>query len=129
MKLKLLFIMTGLKITAVQRTMSSLIVDLTGLTPVWPVILTGHLWIRRFYNIFHKLSLNVFCSVYNAVVTSCFFGFFFFCCFAQKKNAAINFMSSCLNETQQSETATNCWSDATMQQVVLCFLLVLKSIE
>ena len=37
-------------------------------------------------------------------------------------------MLSRRNETQQSETATSCWSDATMQQVVLCFLLVLKSI-
>ena len=69
----------GLKITAGQRTMSGLIVDLTGQTLVWPVILTGHLWIRTFYNIFHKLSLNAFCSVYNAIVTSFFFGFFFRC--------------------------------------------------
>ena len=56
--------------------MSGLIVDLTGQTLVWPVILTGHLWIRTFYNIFHKLSLSAFCSVYNAVVTSFLFGFF-----------------------------------------------------
>ena len=122
----------GLKITAGQRTMSGLIVDLTGQTLVWPVILTGHLWIRTFYNIFHKLSLNAFCSVYNAIVTSFLFGFFFslLCVkgFKEKKDTAINFMSSCRNETQQSETTTNCWSDATMQQVVLCFLLVLKSI-
>ena len=46
----------------------------------------------------------------------------------EKKNAAINFLSSCRNETQQSETTTNCWSDAMMQQVLLCFLLVLKSV-
>ena len=99
----------GLKITAGQRTMSSLIVDLTGQTLAWPVILTGHFWIRRFYNIFHKLSLNAFCSVYNAVVTSFFFGFFFLLLctkgFKGKEIAAINFMSSC-NETQQSETTT-----------------------
>ena len=69
---------TVLKITAGQRTMSGLIVDLTGQTLVWPVILTGHLWIRTFYNIFHKLSLNAFFSVYNIVVTSFLFGFFFF---------------------------------------------------
>ena len=69
---------SGLKITAGQRTMSGLIVDLTGQTLVWPVILTGHLWIQTFYNIFHKLSLNAFCSVYNAVVTSFLFGFFSF---------------------------------------------------
>ena len=34
----------GLKITAGQRTMSGLIVGLTGQTLVWPVILTGHFW-------------------------------------------------------------------------------------
>ena len=118
-----------LKITTGQRTMSGLIVDLTGQTLVWPVILTGHLWIRTFYNIFHKLSLNAFCSVYNAIVTSFLFGFFFslLCVkgFKEEKDTAINFMSSCRNETQQSETTTNCWSDATMEQVVM---LVLKSI-
>ena len=31
----------GLEITAGQRTMSGLIVDLTGQTFVWPVMLTG----------------------------------------------------------------------------------------
>ena len=41
---------TGLKITAGQRTMSSLIVGLTGQTLVWPVI-------------FGCLSLNAFCSI------------------------------------------------------------------
>ena len=50
-------------ITAGQRTMSGLIVDLTGQTLVWLVILTGHFWIRTFYNIFLKLSLNAFCSI------------------------------------------------------------------
>ena len=44
---------TGLKITASQRTMSSLIVDLMGQTLVLPVILTSHFWMRTFYNIFH----------------------------------------------------------------------------
>ena len=44
---------TGLKITAGQRTMIGLIVGLTGQTLVWPVILTGHFWMRTFYNIFH----------------------------------------------------------------------------
>ena len=39
----------GLKITAGQRTMSSLITDLTGQTLILPVILTGHFWIRIFY--------------------------------------------------------------------------------
>ena len=43
--------------------------------------------------------------------------------FKEKKDAAINFMSLYGNETQQSETTTNCWSDATMQQVVM---LVIK---
>ena len=40
----------GLKITAGQRTMSGLIVGLTGQTLVWPVI-------------FGCLSLNAFCSI------------------------------------------------------------------
>ena len=34
-------IKSGLEITAGQRTMSGLIVDLTGQTFVWPVMLTG----------------------------------------------------------------------------------------
>ena len=38
----------GLKITAGQRTMSSLIVDLTGQTLILPVILTDHFWMRTF---------------------------------------------------------------------------------
>ena len=41
---------TGLKITGGQRTMSGLIVGLTGQTLVWPVI-------------FACLSLNAFCSI------------------------------------------------------------------
>ena len=44
---------TGLKITTGQRTMSGLIVRLTGQTLVFPVILTGHFWMRTFYYIFH----------------------------------------------------------------------------
>ena len=44
---------TGLKITAGQRTMSGLIVGLTGQTLVLPVILTGHYWMLTLYNIFH----------------------------------------------------------------------------
>ena len=44
---------SGLKITAGQRTMSGLIVGLTGQTLVLLVILTGHVWMRTFYNIFH----------------------------------------------------------------------------
>ena len=38
----------GLKITAGQWTMSSLIVDLTGQTLILPVILTGHFWKQTF---------------------------------------------------------------------------------
>ena len=38
-------LVAGLQIMAGQRTMSGLIVDLTGQTPVLPVILTGHFWI------------------------------------------------------------------------------------
>ena len=45
-----MMMITGLKITAGQRTMSSLIVGLTGQTFVWPVI-------------FGCLSLNAFCSI------------------------------------------------------------------
>ena len=37
----LAFAHAGLEITAGQRTMSGLIVDLTGQTFVWPVMLTG----------------------------------------------------------------------------------------
>ena len=39
-----IFWKSGLKITAGQRTMSGLIMGLTGQTLVWPVILTGHFW-------------------------------------------------------------------------------------
>ena len=39
----------GLQITAGQQTMSGLIADLTGQTPVLPVILTGHFWIETLY--------------------------------------------------------------------------------
>ena len=38
MKIGLLSILTGLKVTAGQRTMSGLIVDLTGQTLILPVI-------------------------------------------------------------------------------------------
>ena len=47
---------TGLKIMAGQQTMSGLIVDLTGQTLVLLVILTGHFWMRTFYNIFHIVA-------------------------------------------------------------------------
>ena len=45
----------GLKITAGQRTMSGLIVGLTGQTLVLLDILTGHFWMRTFYNIFRNI--------------------------------------------------------------------------
>ena len=76
----LLFILfcSGLKITADQRTMSGLIVDLTGQTLVLPVILTGQTLVliaSHFDQSF--LDSNI-----------------FFCCIALKpskiKNAAIN---------------------------------------
>ena len=38
----------GLKITAGQQSMSSLIVALTGQTLILPVILTGHFWKQTF---------------------------------------------------------------------------------
>ena len=47
------FLITGLQITAGQRTMSGLIADLTGQTPVLPVILTGHFWIQTL--LFHTV--------------------------------------------------------------------------
>ena len=46
---RVLKLVAGLKITAGQRTMSGLIADLTGQTPVLAVILTGHFWIQTFY--------------------------------------------------------------------------------
>ena len=97
----------GLKITASQRTMSGLMADLPGQTLVSPVILTGHFWMRTFYNIFHIVVAQ--CVLLHNAVMIFFFGFF--CCFAltplKKKNPAINFMSSCHNETQQSKTTSN----------------------
>ena len=78
---------TGLQITAGQRTMSGLIVDLTGQTPVLPVILTGHFWIQTLY---FPYSCRL--MLYNAAMISFFFDVF--CCFSlnpsTKKNAAIN---------------------------------------
>ena len=40
---------SGLQITAGQQTMSGLIADLTGQTPVLPVNLTSHFWIQTLY--------------------------------------------------------------------------------
>ena len=45
---------SGLQITAGQRTMSGLILDLTGQTPVLPVILTGHFWMYKHF-IFNRV--------------------------------------------------------------------------
>ena len=63
------------------------IADLTGQTPVLPVILTGHFWIQTLY-----FPYNCRLMLYNAAMISFFFGVF--CCFAlnpsKKKNAAIN---------------------------------------
>ena len=78
---------SGLQITAGQRTMSGLIADLTGQTPVLPVTLTGHFWIQTLY---FPYSCRL--MLYNAAMISFFFGVF--CCFAlnpsKKKSAAIN---------------------------------------
>ena len=89
--------------------MSGLMVDLTGQNLVLPVIFTSHFWMQTFYNIFHIVVAEC-VMLYNTVLI--YFSLaFFFCCFAQKplkkKNTAINFMSSCRNERQQSETTTN----------------------
>ena len=65
----------GLQITAGQRTMSGLIADLTGQTPVLPVILTGHFWTQTLY---FPYSCRL--MLYNAAMISFFFGVF--CCFA-----------------------------------------------
>ena len=62
---------TGLKITAGQWTMSGLIVDLTGQTLIFPVILTGHFWIRTFY---FPYSCRL--MLYNAVLISFSLAFF-----------------------------------------------------
>ena len=62
--------------------------------------LAGHFWMWTFNNIFHTVVAQ-YVLLYNAVMISFFFGFF--CCLAltplKKKNDAINFMSSCRNET------------------------------
>ena len=61
--------------------------DLTGQTPVLPVILTDHFWIQTLY---FPYSCRL--MLYKAAMISFFFGVF--CCFAlspsKKKNAAIN---------------------------------------
>ena len=79
--------LSGLQITAGQRTMSSLIADLTGQTPVLPVILTGYFFIQTLY---FPYSCRL--MLYNATMISFFFGIF--CYFAlnpsKKKNAAIS---------------------------------------
>ena len=62
---------SGLKITAGQRTMSGLIADLTGETFILPVILTGHFWIQAFYFLYTcRLML------YNALLISFSLAFF-----------------------------------------------------
>ena len=70
-----------------QRTMSGLIADLTGQTPVLPVILTGHFWIQTFY-----FPYSCCLMLYNPAMISFFFGVF--CCFAlnpsKKKIGATN---------------------------------------
>ena len=53
----------GLKITSGQRSVSSLIVDLTGQTLVLPVILTGHFWKRKFNYSFRTVALNELCTL------------------------------------------------------------------
>ena len=80
-------LMTGLKITAGQRTMSGLIADLTGQTPVLPVILTGHFWIQTFY-----FPYSCCLMFYNAAMSSLFLGVFLLFALnpSKKKNTAIN---------------------------------------
>ena len=72
---------------ASQWTMSGLIADLTGQTPVLPVILTGNFRTRTFY-----FPYSCHLMLYNTVVISFLFGVF--CCFAvnpsKKKNTTIN---------------------------------------
>ena len=71
----------GLKITAGQRTMSDLIVGLTGQTLFCPVILTGHFWM-----------LVASCVLlYNAVIR-CFLWLFLLLCtkpFKEKRSALL----------------------------------------
>ena len=58
-----LFMSSGRKVMAGRRTMSGLIVDLTGQTLVLLFILTGHFWMRTFIIFSIWLSLNAFCSI------------------------------------------------------------------
>ena len=78
---------SGLKITAGQRTMSGLIADLTSQTPVLPVILTGHFWIQTFY-----FPYSCCLMFYNAAMSSLFLGVFLLFALnpSKKKNTAIN---------------------------------------
>ena len=62
---------SGLKITAGQRTISGLIADLTGETLILPVILTGHFWIQTFY---FPYTCRV--MLYNALLISFSLAFF-----------------------------------------------------
>ena len=62
---------TGLEITAGQRTMFDLIADLTSQTLILPVILIGHFWIRTFY---FPYSCRL--MLYNAVMISFSLAFF-----------------------------------------------------
>ena len=73
--LTLYSLFSGLQITAGQRTMSGLIADLTGQTPVLPVILTGHFWIQTLY-----FPYNCRLMLYNAAMISFFFGVFLLLC-------------------------------------------------
>ena len=64
-----------------------LIVDLTGQTPVLPVILTGHFWIQTFY-----FPYSCCLMFYNAAMSSLFLGVFLLFALnpSKKKNTGIN---------------------------------------
>ena len=62
---------SGLRIMASQRAMSSLIADFTGETLILPVILTGHFWIQTFY---FPYSCRL--MLYNALLISFSLAFF-----------------------------------------------------
>ena len=110
---------TGRKITAGQRTMSGLNVDLTGQT-LFLLVIFG---CEHFIIFTIQLSLNAVCSI--RLLWFLFSSAFFFRCFAlkplKKKNAEKNFMSSSvvMKRNKAKQEQTELWSNATMQQVIL----------
>ena len=115
---------SGFKITAGQRTMSVLIAYLTGQTLILPVILTGHFWMRTFYNIFHKVVAQC-VLLYNAVMI------FFLWLFSllgtnpfkeKERRNKFHVVIAVMKCNKAKQHQSELWSNATMQQVVLYVL-------